>query len=204
MDAVHAIKRLRPWQKPFLAPRLPEIKKLRAVEKLAAELLNAMVKERLEAEKTDPNWQKPDDMMQWLLNHSSASVSAEEIATTQLGLIFAAIHTTTLTATNIVYTLAVTPECMEPMREEVRNAMHENGGQLTSKALQQLLKLDSYMKECIRYHALGVGESIPLSVYPSPWRKPQTNLRQPVSFMRRVLKGITLSNGQCTYLQHTA
>jgi cytochrome P450 len=165
MDAVHATKRLRPWQKPFLASRLPEMKKLRAVEKLAAEQLDPIVKERLEAEKNDPNWQKPDDMMQWLLNHNSAGISAEQIAKTQLGLIFAAIHTTTMTATNILYTLAVTPDCTEPLREEVRNTMHENDGQLTSKALQQMLKLESYMKECIRVHSLGVGESTTPSVY---------------------------------------
>ena len=35
-------------------------------------------------------------------------------------MIFAAIHTTTATATNIFYTLAATPEYIEPLREEIR------------------------------------------------------------------------------------
>jgi cytochrome P450 len=163
INAVHAIKRIRPWLRPFLVPRLPEIKRLRDVEKRAARLLEPIVRERMEAEKSDANWQKPDDMMQWLLNRSAEHgfVSVEEIAKMQLGLIFAAIHTTTMTATNILYTLAVTPEYVGSLREEVRDAMHENGGTITTRALQQMVKLDSYVKEVTRVYPPGISAYTP-------------------------------------------
>jgi cytochrome P450 len=156
-ESVRAIKSVRPWLRPFLVSRLPEMKKLRDMEKRAARYLEPIVRERLEAQKNDPNWQKPDDMMQWFLDRGveSGVVRVEYLAKLQLALIFAAIHTTTTTATNILYTLAVTPEYFEPLREEIRNAMHDNDGKLTTRALQQMVKLDSYMKEVFRLYPLG-------------------------------------------------
>lgn len=163
IEAVNAIKRIRPWLRPLVVPRMQEIKKLRNVEKRAAKFMEPIVRERVEAEKNDPNWQKPDDMMQWLLNRAAEhdDVSVEEIAKKQLGLIFAAVHTTSMTVTNILYTLAVTPEYLEPLREEIRNAMHENGGTITTRALQQMVKLDSYMKEVTRVYPPGISACSP-------------------------------------------
>lgn len=158
MKAVQAIKKTRPWLRPFLAPRLPEVRKLRERERRAAEVLEPIVRSRMEAQKNDPNWQQPDDMMQWMMNRSQGANSVAELAKMQLGLIFAAIHTTTMTTTNILYTLAVTPEYIQPLREEVRNAMADNNGIITSRALQQMEKLDSYMKEVMRFYPPGVSK----------------------------------------------
>ncbi|KAH7398762.1 ent-kaurene oxidase [Phaeosphaeria sp. MPI-PUGE-AT-0046c] len=175
MDAVNAIKKIRPWLRPFLVPRLPEIVKLREMETRATKHLEPIVCDRVTAEKDDPSWQKPNDMLQWLLNRNSGkdALTVEQLAKAQLSLIFAAIHTTTLTATTILHTLAVTPEYIQPLREEIRNAMHENDGIINSKALQSMTNLDSYMKEVIRVYTPSI-----------------------TAFNRRVLKGITLSNGQ--------
>ncbi|RYN54751.1 hypothetical protein AA0118_g9129 [Alternaria tenuissima] len=173
MAAVNACKKLRPITKAFFAPRTPEVQQLRKREKQLSDFLHPIVEERMTAKSKDPNWQAPDDMLQWMITRSDGKDSVDQIAHFQLGLIFAAIHTTTMTVTNILYTLAVTPEYIEPMREEIRNAMADNGGIITSRALQQMEKLDSYMKEVTRFYPPGV-----------------------TSFGRRVLKGITLSNGQ--------
>ncbi|KAF3048253.1 hypothetical protein E8E12_011510 [Didymella heteroderae] len=173
IDSVTAIKKLRPLFRPFTAPRCPEIRRLRQREKAAADMLQPMVRQRQEAAK-DPDWIKPDDMTQWMMDRgASNNISVQELATCQLGLIFAAIHTTSLTATNILYTLASTPEYIDPLREEIRSVIAEHDGDITTKALQQMEKLDSYMKEVKRVYPPGM-----------------------TSFTRRVLKGITLSNGQ--------
>ena len=159
METVRAIKQIRPWLRPFLVPRLPEIRRLRDMEKRAAKHLQPIVRERIESQKNDPNWQRPDDMLQWLMNRSAEhdATSVEELAKLQLGLIFAAIHTTTMTATNILYTLAVTPEYISPLREEIRKALTDNDGTITSRALQQMEKLDSYMKEVMRKYPPGIS-----------------------------------------------
>jgi hypothetical protein len=63
VETVRAIKSIRPWLRPFLVPRLPEIKRLREMEKRAAKHLEPIVRERMEAGKADPNYQQPDDMV---------------------------------------------------------------------------------------------------------------------------------------------
>ncbi|RMZ74387.1 ent-kaurene oxidase [Pyrenophora seminiperda CCB06] len=173
MAAISAINQIRPWLRPILVPRAPEILRLREREAQVIRILKPIVEERLDLKATDSNWQEPDDMMQWMINRSDGKDTIEKIAQYQLSLIFAAIHTTTLTATNILYTLVSTPEYIEPIREEVRTTMANNGGTITFQALQQMEKLDSYMKEVTRFYPTGI-----------------------TSFGRRVLKGITLSNGQ--------
>lgn len=173
IESVHAIKEIRPWLRPFLANRTPPMRRLQQKEKDLVEYLRPVIKQRQEAAK-DPNWEKPDDMTQWLLDRSAGNqLSVAEYARTQLSLIFAAIHTTSTTAVNIFYTLAVTPEYTEPLREEIRRVLAEHDGEITTKALQQMEKLDSYMKEVIRIYPIGM-----------------------TSFMRKVNKSITLSNGQ--------
>jgi hypothetical protein len=83
--AVFEIKPIRSWLKPFLVPRLPAIQQLRNVEKRAVRGLEPLVRERMEAEKNDPDWQKPDDMIQWLINHSAeqGGLSVEYLAEQQ-------------------------------------------------------------------------------------------------------------------------
>lgn len=158
MNAVYKIKAINPWLRPLLAPRCKEVRQLREREQRAEEYFRPLVEERVNARETDPNWQAPDDMLQWMINRAPKNIILSEIARSQLILTFAAIHTTTMTATNIVFSLAVTPEYIEPLREEIRNAMADNNGQITTRTLQQLVKMDSYMKEVTRHYPASVSK----------------------------------------------
>ncbi|KAF1962957.1 cytochrome P450 [Byssothecium circinans] len=175
VDVLHSVKLIKPWLRPFLVPRLPEVKRLRKREQTAEELLNPIVQERMEAARNDPNYQHPDDMLSWILNRSEdfGYHSSKEIAKMQLGLTFAAIHTTTSTATNAFYTLAAQPEYVQPLRDEIIAVMAKNGDTINTRALQQMVKLDSFMREVMRMYPTGL-----------------------TSFARKVLRGFTLSNGQ--------
>jgi hypothetical protein len=102
MDAKRAVDKMKPWLRPFLAPRLSQVRALRSREQTAHRLLDPIVQARREAMK-DPNWEKPDDFLQWILNRSEGFGinTTERIATIQLGAIFASVHTATLAATNM-------------------------------------------------------------------------------------------------------
>jgi cytochrome P450 len=166
IDAHLAIKKLNPMLKPFLVNRLPEIKKLRERERKAAKFFEPVLKQREYSEKNDPNYEKPSDAMQWMVDRTprtNGSLDIAQVAHEQLQLIFAAVHTTTATGTNILYSLASTPEYIEPLREEIRTVLAKHNGVLTSVALAQLEKLDSYMKEVLRFHHLDTGKPIPKS-----------------------------------------
>ncbi len=190
-----AIAKLRPWLRPFLAPRLPEVRKLRDYEAKAKTYLLPIIRERLEAAANDPNYQAPDDMMTWLLKRMDPKQSIESkvdlMVRLQLLFIMAAIHTTSMTMTNIIYTLAVQPEYVEPLREEVRDVLARNDGKMSPKALQQLEKLDSYMKEVFRVYPPGISKFLFSFV-----GKFRTLTLFKASFQRRVTKDFTFSNGQ--------
>lgn len=86
--------------------------------------------------------------------------TAETVADTILAGSFAAIHTTTMTLTNILYDLAAHPEYQEVLREEIaRISAEEPSGQLRKKTMPKLRKLDSFIKESQRVNPLGSGKS---------------------------------------------
>ncbi|KAF2994605.1 hypothetical protein E8E13_002676 [Curvularia kusanoi] len=161
-----AIKKLKPWVRPFLSSRLPEVQKVQQRREAVSKFFAPIIKERLESQ------EKHDDMMQWMMARDPSADLATRVVQ-QLGLTFAAIHTTSIMATNVLYSLAATPEYQAPLREEIRSVLADNGGRVTPLALQKMFKLDSYMKEVNRW-------------YPTTM----------TTFRRYVQKPFVLSNGQ--------
>ncbi|KAK3985449.1 putative cytochrome P450 E-class, group IV [Cladorrhinum sp. PSN332] len=172
MGARHAVEAMRPWLRPFLAWRLPEVKKLD--ERLAKgdRLLQPLMAERRKLKDTD---EKPDDMLQWIINGQSKyrQYGTAELARLQLGLSFAAIHTTTMTSTNVFYNLAAYPQYIPTLRDEIKSVLAEHNNTFTSLALQNMKRLDSFVKESMRVDTPGSS-----------------------SFQRKVTKTFVLSTGQ--------
>lgn len=92
---------MRPWMRPFAASRLPQVRRLDERIKQAHAFMGPVVEARKKAA-SDPDYQKPDDMLQWLIDAQPKfpDKNSQNLAKVQLGISFAAIHTTTLTATN--------------------------------------------------------------------------------------------------------
>jgi cytochrome P450 len=104
MDVVaaqRAVNELTPWTRFYKAPYLPQVQKLDQRIREADNFLRPIAKARRDAA-NDPSAEKPDDMLQWLLDEQEKSGQHDDkqLAEFQLGISFAAIHTTTLTATN--------------------------------------------------------------------------------------------------------
>ncbi|KAK1146782.1 hypothetical protein N8T08_002543 [Aspergillus melleus] len=119
----------------------------------------------------DPHYKKPNGMLQWFLDRSAdyGIQSTQRIVKLQLLVMFGGIHSTTFTATNILYNLSVWREYLEPLREEVRTVVADaNKEEMNCRALQRMEQLDSFMKEAIHF-------------YP-----PETT-----SFSRKTVQGIT-------------
>lgn len=159
-SVVNAVRRLRPWLRPIFANGLPEVQRIRSLERKMKACVEPIIRKRQDAERSDPTWQKPDDLLQWMMTRahkSSATDRLEYITKQQLLATFAAIHTTTMSTVNVLYTLAATPEYVPALREEIRSVVSENDGVLTVKALQKMNKLDSYMREVSSCFPPGLG-----------------------------------------------
>lgn len=101
MDVRTAVDAIPPWLRPFKAPFLPELKKLNQRLKQVDAFMQPIVQARYELKDGD---EKPDDMLQWMIddeNKFGGVCNTFKLARFQLGITFAAIHTTTLTTTNV-------------------------------------------------------------------------------------------------------
>lgn len=173
MMAQAAVDALPPWQRPFKANRLPAVKQLNQRLKQADAFMGPVVEARLALNRAN---EKRDDMLQWLIDDQIKETGKLDIkrqARLQLAVSFVSIHTTTLTATNAFYNLAAFPEYVDELRDEFRTVLAEHNGVFSSSALQAMKKVDSFLKETMRFHPPGVA-----------------------SFQRKILKPFTLSNGQ--------
>lgn len=118
-----------------------------------------VLKARKEAQSKE-DYEKPDNFLQWLDNRATRfdATSLEYQTSIQLSLSLAAIHTTTGTCTHALYDLAAYPEYIQPLREELRMVLHENGGVFGNTTMSKLKKLDSFMKESFRVNPPGLSK----------------------------------------------
>lgn len=196
MNCVRAITKIKPEERDAKAGSLPEFRRLTERRKKTLDLIRPLIIERKRAQAEDPDYQKPDDLIQWVLdegqkqfgeqsdedltvmqvspfrNTHSRRLNTNLRGDEQLNLTFAAIHTTTIATTNAFYTIAVMPELAAELRDEIRTVLKEYGT-FTSAALQRMRKLDSFLREAMRVYPMSLS-----------------------TFTRKVTKPITLSNGQ--------
>jgi hypothetical protein len=96
-----------------------------------------------------------EDMLKWLLDSARGrDAEPDRLVKRMLFLNMAAIHTTAITATNILLDLCARPEWMEALREEMLEAIEADGG-IKPLTLRKLKKLDSFMRESRRLNTMG-------------------------------------------------
>jgi cytochrome P450 len=77
----------------------------------------------------------------------------QKIAKRIMTINFAAIHTSTFTATNILFDIYASPKAdiyVKEIREEVEQALTENGGKWDKNTIAKLIKTDSAVRESLR------------------------------------------------------
>lgn len=66
--------------------------------------------------------------------------------------------TTSQLITNAIFNLATYPEYFPILKQEINSVLEESGGQWTLESMVKLKKLDSFMKETLRYSGHLTGE----------------------------------------------
>jgi len=132
------------------------------------EFLKPMFEDRL-AKMEEPNqgdWDdEPNDMLMWLMNEAKGiEKSLDGVARRMLTVNFAAIHTTSLTFTQILYRLLANPEYIEPLRQDVEAAVAAEGW--TKAGLDNMHKVDSFVRETQRVDGLGIQVLVRLALRP--------------------------------------
>lgn len=95
-------------------------------------------------------------MLQWLIDSAKGKDGTlERLVRRMLFLNLAAIHTTALTATNVLLDPCARPDCMELLREEMEEVVGRDR-EITGLTLNSLKLTDSFMRESRRLNRLGL------------------------------------------------
>lgn len=107
---------------------------------------------------------EPNDFLQWAIQQAKAFGDpymwrSESLADRLLILNFAVLHTSSLFATWAMFDLAACePKVLDELREEITSVLAAHGGQWNKRAVAELEKLDSAMRESARLNSvLAVG-----------------------------------------------
>ncbi|KAG2173266.1 hypothetical protein INT43_004640 [Umbelopsis isabellina] len=137
-------------------PRSPTIQNHR---KNAKEILTPVIEERVRR-LDDPNYEKPIDMLQTVIQLHDPKKEygipyTDYIINWMFILVFVSVHTTTENATHALYHLVKYPEFRKEIVEEQKRVLAEEGtegqaNKFTYDVLKKLTKLDSFIREVFR------------------------------------------------------
>ncbi|KAL6834289.1 cytochrome P450 [Trichoderma sp. SZMC 28015] len=123
----------------------------------AMELLIPVIEQRLRDLEQSPNGPRPADGVQWTIEQASSDKKERtpaRLAHQILQNLWAGSGAPGGMLTQMVYQVLWCPEYLEPMRAEIRTAVTEYGW--TDKMLNNIPKVDSFLRETNRLHPNGV------------------------------------------------
>lgn len=180
-DGARILKQWNPWLRPFVYRFLPEVRNLFAARKKAIDILMPIVKSRREA-MSQEGYERPNDMLQWMMNERVKRGFGDRDyglqAEFQLALSFAAIHTTTMAVTNMLYDLGHMPEYQDIIRGELKEELSKTNGAWDGPLMKNLKKTDSFMKESQRRNPIGFSTlpllPLPVTSFPAMLTNPNS------------------------------
>ncbi|KAF8581004.1 cytochrome P450 [Ramaria rubella] len=126
--------------------------------KIALKHLQPVVEQRqAQIDENGPDYPgKPLDALSWLMDEAQGEErTASNLTRRVLTLNFAAIHTSSISFTQALFQVALLPEYIQPLPEEIEAVVAEHGW--NKVAMNSMRKLDSFLKECQRFKGLGLA-----------------------------------------------
>ena len=140
--------------RPVAAILMPEVWNIHKQNQKAANLLKPTLERHVQEMARDDS-KTPVNMLHFFLKNLPNKDPVYQ-AKLQSAINVAAIHTTSMNVTHVLYDLATYPEYIEPLREEFRQVMAESNGVVDKNSLSKLHKMDSFLRESQRLSPPGV------------------------------------------------
>nr|BAM84045.1 cytochrome P450 monooxygenase [Tolypocladium album] len=147
MKAVHPIFR------PFLNLVLPTVWRYKSAVRRGKAILAPEVQRRRNLEDNDPDYVKPNDLLQAMMDLSTPGgkdSQPEDLAHRHLLITLVAGHSTAAAGSHALMDLVSRPQLLEELRDEVLQVLQENGGNWGKQSLSKLWKMDSFFRESQR------------------------------------------------------
>lgn len=98
------------------------------------------------------------DAIQWVLDITPPEKrDVDLLVYRMMHITIVAVHTSSVSFLDCVNELAARPEIHEELRGEIRAIFAEKDGQWSKQGLSKLVKLDSFMRETVRFNTNGAG-----------------------------------------------
>lgn len=161
-----------PFFRPFLDFFLPSSWKYRACIRQGKKILAPEIRQRRFRETTDPNYEKPQDLLQAMMDLSTPGQKdsdPEDLAYRQLVMSLAAVHTTGSALAQVIFDLTARPEYFDILREEVNQIVAEDGEGWGKQSLNKMRKMDSFFRESQRFNPPSLRMSYLLMEISTNW-----------------------------------
>ena len=147
--------------KPLVGPlvSIPNTRHWRNTTKYTLPIINERLA-NFKRKQEDPtfHWDEPNDYLSWHINLATAEGRHDELTPDMISrrlmpLNFAAIHTTALTITNVIFDLLSSPDSpkwLQGIKEEAERVLAEEGGRWTKAGLARCYRSDSAIRESMR------------------------------------------------------
>ncbi|KAH7348304.1 cytochrome P450 [Rhexocercosporidium sp. MPI-PUGE-AT-0058] len=150
--AARKLRQLPSYLRPLALPFLKNIRRALYIHYKARKTLVPIMEAR-RASQLDGSEKPPEDFLQWVMEGSAREdnpTSFGRQAEQHMVIMLAAIHTSTIAGTHMMFDLATMPHLIEPLRQEINEIWNSCGGALSKPSLRKMVKLDSFMKESQR------------------------------------------------------
>lgn len=137
--------------RPLVASMVPAVWKVERNLNLAKKALIPIIEQRRQAEEKDgADYQKSDNFLQWMMDAAVGEEAKSDKLAHLLVIVFlAAAHTSTMAGTHVCYDLCAMPEYIEPLRNEIRGLLREDGD-WSPTTPARMRKMDSFFRESQR------------------------------------------------------
>lgn len=194
IDAFIAARDLRLWPsilQPLVHWFLPRAQAMRKHIRVARQIINDELETRAKLGEKDADRRR--DTLDWMRDINEKQPL--DIPRSQIGLSLAAIHTTSNLVTNVLYDLAAYPEYVQPLRDEIKAIMEEDGV-LKKTSLTKMKMMDSVLKESQRMNPVSMSKSSPpLHVFHDDTLTKAASLHRLASKDIRLSDGLTIPKG---------
>ncbi|KAI0206355.1 cytochrome P450 [Astrocystis sublimbata] len=145
---------------PLLGAVIPARRRLKTCLQEIHDFLEPIIEERMatdakyntRGQMTSDQYEKPNDVMQWMMDIATdEEYTPDNLANRFVYTIMGSVRSVVEVVMNCVYELVQRPEYIEPIREEMRQILAEDGG-WGKRSAGRMLKTDSFIKEISRFY----------------------------------------------------
>ncbi|KJZ72997.1 hypothetical protein HIM_07569 [Hirsutella minnesotensis 3608] len=141
--------------RPLLNLVLPAAHRYRAAVRDSKRILVPEIERRRRLEESDPDYEKPQDLLQAIMDLSTQGDKNSEpdnVAHRHLLVTLVAGHSVAAAGCQAVFDLVSRPEYIEILRDEVLEVLRRDGGEWNKQTLGKLWKMDSFLRESQRWN----------------------------------------------------